>query len=47
MSAWARGALAVGVAGLVASVLRLAVRGRAEEPLRPGAWRELSGPELT
>jgi len=41
-----RGALvAVGVAGLVAGVLRL--RGAAGTPPAAGGWRELSGPDLT
>jgi hypothetical protein len=41
-----RGALvALGVAGLVAGVLRL--RGSSGEPLAHGGWRELSGPGLS
>jgi hypothetical protein len=41
-----RGALvALGIAGLVAGVLRL--RGSAGEPTAHGGWRELSGPELS
>jgi hypothetical protein len=41
-----RGALvALGVAGLVAGVLRL--RGSSGTPPAGGGWRQLSGPDLT
>ena len=41
-----RGALvALGVAGLVAGVLRL--RNPGTPPVSGGGWRELSGPEMT
>ncbi len=37
--------IALGIAGLVAGVLRL--RGTGGTPPREGGWRELSGPDLT
>jgi hypothetical protein len=40
-----RALLAVGMAGLVAAVLRL--RGAGGTPPQSGGWRELSGPELS
>jgi hypothetical protein len=39
-----RALLAVGLAGVIAAVLRL--RGGAGMPSQDGGWRELSGPEL-
>ena len=39
-----RASLAVGIMGLVATVLRL--RGTGGTPPQSGGWRELSGPEL-
>jgi hypothetical protein len=39
-----RAVLALGVAGLVAAVLRL--RGTGGVPPQSGGWRELSGPDL-
>jgi len=39
-----RGLLAVGIATLVAGVLRL--RGATVEEPKGGGWRELTGPEL-
>lgn len=39
-----RALLAVGLAGLVAAVLRL--RGSGGTPPKQGGWRELSGPDL-
>ena len=43
--AWLRRALvALGVAGVIAAVLR--VRGTGGTPPRDGGWRELSGPDL-
>ena len=39
-----RALLALGVAGLVAGVLRL--RGSGGVPPQDGGWRELSGPDL-
>jgi hypothetical protein len=39
-----RALLAVGLAGLVAAVLR--ARGSGGTPPHEGGWRELSGPEL-
>ena len=39
-----RAALAVGLAGLVAAVVRL--RGTGGTPPQHGGWRELSGPDL-
>lgn len=43
-----RAVLALGVAGAIASALRMAVRRPRSEPVPPvaGAWRELSGPDL-
>jgi hypothetical protein len=40
-----RALVAVGMAGLVAAVLRL--RGTGGTPPQSGGWRELSGPELS
>ncbi|MEJ5255037.1 MAG: hypothetical protein WHS89_06770 [Acidimicrobiales bacterium] len=37
--------IAVGLAGIVAAILRL--RGTGGTPPRDGGWRELSGPELS
>jgi hypothetical protein len=39
-----RALLALGVAGMVAAVLRL--RGTGGVPPQDGGWRELSGPDL-
>ncbi|MEX2294073.1 MAG: hypothetical protein WD691_09835 [Acidimicrobiales bacterium] len=39
-----RALLAVGLAGLVAAVLR--IRGTGGTPPQQGGWRELSGPDL-
>ena len=39
-----RGLLALGVAGIVAAILR--VRGSGGVPPQSGGWRELSGPDL-
>ncbi len=39
-----RAIVALGLAGIVAAVLRL--RGSGGVPPRDGGWRELSGPEL-
>lgn len=39
-----RALVAIGIAGLVAAVLRL--RGSGGTPPQDGGWRELSGPEL-
>jgi hypothetical protein len=39
-----RALIAIGLAGLVAAVLRL--RGAGGTPPQQGGWRELSGPEL-
>jgi hypothetical protein len=36
--------VALGIAGLIAGLLRL--RGSGGEPPREGGWRELSGPDL-
>lgn len=44
MRAFRRALLALGVAGLVAGVLRL--RGTGGVPPQGGGWRELSGPDL-
>jgi len=44
MSMIRRALVALGIAGLVAAVLRL--RGTGGVPPRQGGWRELSGPEL-
>ena len=40
-----RALVAVGMAGLIAAVLRL--RGSGGTPSQSGGWRELSGPELS
>jgi hypothetical protein len=40
-----RGLVALGVAGMIAAVLR--ARGTGGSPPQDGGWRELSGPELT
>ena len=40
-----RGLVALGVAGMIAAVLR--ARGNGGSPPQDGGWRELSGPELT
>lgn len=45
MALFRRALLAVGLAGLVAAVLRL--RGSGGSPPQNGGWRELSGPDLT
>ncbi|MHB1444743.1 MAG: hypothetical protein ACYCZV_03660 [Acidimicrobiales bacterium] len=45
MRALRRAAVALGVAGAVASVLRLFVS-RRPSPDQGGGWRELTGPEL-
>ena len=39
-----RALIAVGIAGLLAAVLRL--RGTGGTPPQEGGWRELSGPDL-
>lgn len=39
-----RALVALGVAGLIAAVLRL--RGTGGTPVRDGGWRELTGPDL-
>ncbi|MDP1821481.1 MAG: hypothetical protein Q8K58_16520 [Acidimicrobiales bacterium] len=39
-----RAFVALGIAGLVAAVLR--IRGTGGTPPQQGGWRELSGPEL-
>jgi hypothetical protein len=39
-----RALVALGIAGLIAGVLRL--RGTGGTPPQEGGWRELSGPEL-
>ena len=39
-----RALVALGIAGLIAAVLR--VRGKGGVPPQGGGWRELSGPEL-
>ena len=39
-----RALVALGVAGLIAAVLR--VRGKGGTPPQRGGWRELSGPDL-
>ena len=39
-----RASMAVGIMGLVATVLRL--RGTGGTPPQSGGWRELSGPDL-
>jgi hypothetical protein len=44
MRALRRGILALGVAGLLAGILRL--RGSGGVPPQGGGWRELSGPDL-
>jgi hypothetical protein len=44
MLAIRRALVALGVAGLVAAVLRL--RGSGGTPPQSGGWRELSGPDL-
>ena len=44
MKMFRRALVAVGLAGLVAAVLRL--RGSGGVPPQQGGWRELSGPEL-
>jgi hypothetical protein len=44
MSMLRKALIAVGLAGLVATVLRL--RGTGGIPPQDGGWRELSGPEL-
>ncbi len=44
MKMFRRALVAVGLAGLVAAVLRL--RGSGGVPPQRGGWRELSGPEL-
>jgi hypothetical protein len=44
MKALRRALLAIGLAGLIAAVLRL--RGTGGSPPKGGGWRELSGPDL-
>lgn len=44
MAVLRRALLALGLAGLVAAVLRL--RGTGGSPPQQGGWRELSGPDL-
>jgi hypothetical protein len=39
-----RALIAIGIAGLVAAVLR--VRGSGGSPPKDGGWRELTGPDL-
>lgn len=39
-----RALLALGIAGLIAAVLR--IRGTGGTPPQTGGWRELSGPDL-
>jgi hypothetical protein len=39
-----RALIAVGIAGLIAAVLR--IRGAGGTPPQQGGWRELSGPDL-
>lgn len=45
MALFRRALLALGLAGLVAAVLRL--RGTGGSPPQEGGWRELSGPDLS
>ncbi|HET6809818.1 MAG TPA: hypothetical protein VFH50_02280 [Acidimicrobiales bacterium] len=45
MRALRRAVVALGVAGAIASALRLVVR-QAPPPPTAGGWRELSGPDL-
>ena len=44
MALFRRALVALGLAGLVAAVLRL--RGAGGTPPQEGGWRELSGPDL-
>jgi hypothetical protein len=44
MKMFRRALVAIGLAGIVAAVLRL--RGSGGVPPQQGGWRELSGPEL-
>jgi hypothetical protein len=44
MKALRRALLAIGLAGVIAAVLRL--RGTGGSPPQTGGWRELSGPDL-
>jgi len=44
MKALRRALLAIGLAGIIAAVLRL--RGTGGSPPQTGGWRELSGPDL-
>jgi hypothetical protein len=44
MKALRRALLAIGLAGVIAAVLRL--RGIGGSPPQSGGWRELSGPDL-
>lgn len=44
MALFRRALLALGVAGVIAAVLRL--RGSGGSPPQQGGWRELSGPDL-
>jgi hypothetical protein len=44
MKALRRALLAIGLAGVIAAVLRL--RGTGGSPPQSGGWRELSGPDL-
>ncbi len=45
MKMFRKAMVALGIAGLVAAVLR--ARGTGGTPPQEGGWRELSGPELT
>ncbi len=45
MSMLRKALIAIGLAGLVATILRL--RGTGGTPPQDGGWRELSGPELS
>jgi hypothetical protein len=44
MKAFRRALLALGLAGVIAAILRL--RGTGGTPPQQGGWRELSGPDL-
>jgi len=44
MKAFRRALLALGLAGVIAAILRL--RGSGGTPPQHGGWRELSGPDL-
>jgi hypothetical protein len=45
MSMLRKALIAIGLAGMVATILRL--RGTGGTPPQDGGWRELSGPELS